>query len=144
MKNPYSLRKKELSYQNILLIDSNCLNSFKKNIEKNNNNKKIDYLYTMMYNSKDLIDNADHILKERKNNAIMPNQLEKRKFMENVEEIRLENYKIKMLKNKRIELNDKILDIKNAIQTSERVYKKDYDNFLDFVEKNDKSQKNLI
>ena len=144
MIDSYSLRKKIFSNPAKLLTDS-YLNISKNNLNISNkyNNKPTNYIYTFSNNkSNELIDNADQILKERKNNHLIIRQLEKNTYMKKTEEIRLDNYKIKILKNKRNEINTKILDIKNAIRTTEKIYEKDYNNFYKFVEKNDKSQKN--
>ena len=135
----YSLSKKKLNYPAII-TDSNNLKIYNER-----NNKFINYLHTqgeINRKSNELIDNADQILKERKNNHLILNKLVKSTFMKKVDEMRLDNYKVKMLKNKRNEINNKILNIQKAINTTEKIFEKDYNNFYQFMEKNDKSIKN--
>ena len=88
-----------------------------------------------------IMNNADKILKNRKNNYIMMNHLIKSILIKKSNELNLENYKIKLLINKRKEINGKLINIKNTIKTSEKIYENDYKRFLDFVESNNVSQK---
>ena len=137
----YSLNKKNTVNKEKLLTDLNSRN-VSNNISKisNNYNDLINYLHTEpSKESKELINNADKLLKERKNNHLMLNQLVKSVYMKKVDEIRLNNYKIKKLKNKRNELNKKYLEINNAYESTEKRLENDYKNFLLFVEDNNKS-----
>ena len=137
----YSLNKKNTVNKEKLLTDLNSRN-VSNNISKISNNYKdlINYLHTEPNKeSKELINDADKLLKERKNNHLMLNQLVKSVYMKKVDEIRLNNYKIKKLKNKRNELNKEYLEINNAYESTEKRLENDYKNFLLFVEDNNKS-----
>ena len=141
----YSLSKKSSINKEKLITDINNLNS-SNNISKINSMKTNYDLMNKIHTeqkkeSKELINNADKIMKERRNNHLVLNYLVKSSYMKKMNEARLDNYKIKMLKNKRNELCTKILDINNAIKSTEKIFEKDYKNFLHFVDNNNKSQK---
>lgn len=141
----YSLTKKEQVPNDLLSIDSNFLSSINNNSRRSYNNKDLmNYLRTepnMQLKSTKLISNADKLLKDRRNNHLMMNQLIKSVFMKKTNEICLDNYKIKLLTNKRNEINTKINDISKAIKSTEKIFEKDYKNFLDFVENTNNSYK---
>ena len=72
-----------------------------------------------------IMNNADIILKDWKNNYIMMNHLIKSVLIKKSNELNFENYKIKLIINKRKEINDKLINIKNTIKTSEKIYEND-------------------
>lgn len=113
---------------------------------RNNNYNKLEfmnYLHTEPNKqSNDLIYGADKILKERRNNHLMMNELVKSVFMKKTDQIRLDNYKIKVLKNKRNQLNEQLSEINKAYKMTEKILDKDYQNFISFVEENNKTKKN--
>ena len=61
--------------------------------------------------------------------------------LEKIKKINLENYKIKLIRNKRDELNTRIFDINNALKLNDKIFEKDYRDFLEFVDKNNTAQK---
>jgi len=89
----------------------------------------------------ELISKADQLLRNRRKNHLVMNHLMKSDFMKKSNQIRLDNYKIKLMTNKRNELNNRIYDINNAINNTEKIYEKDYQNFLQFVDNNNKTKK---
>ena len=140
----YSLNKKKLINKDKLLTDLNNLNiKYINNSSKYlNNNCLKKYIYTEpRKESIDLISNADKILKDRINKHLIGNPLVKSVFMKKIDETRLNNYKIKLMNNKRNELNNKIFDRSNAIKTTEKDLEKDYNNFVNFVEHNNELKK---
>lgn len=143
---PYTVNKKDYNNKSRILTDLNNIN-FSNNISKisnrNNNYNFINYINTEQNKkSDDLFNVADNILKSRKNNHLIMNNLLKSVHMKHSNEIRLENYKIRIITNKRNELNNKLFDIDKAFKSTEKILENDYKNFMHFVEKNDKSQKN--
>ena len=144
---PYTANKKEYINKNRILTELNNIN-FSNNISKisnrnkNNNFNFINYIHTEQ-NSKpnDLFNDADNILKSRKNNHITMKNILKSVYMKHTNEIRLENYKIRLVTNKRNELNNKLYDINKAFKSTEKILENDYRNFMLFVEKNDTSEK---
>ena len=142
---PYTVNKNDYNNRNRIITELNKIN-FSNNISKisnkNNNSNYKNYINTEQNKkSVDLFNNADNILKSRKNNHLLMNHLLKSVYMKNSDDIRLENYKIKMIANKRNELNNKLFDINKAFKSTEKMLENDYKNFMLFVEKNDKSQK---
>jgi hypothetical protein len=147
--NHYSLIKKDIFNKDRPSINSrNLSSSISNNVTKltykkyNDEKGLIKYIRTSPNKeSIKIINNADKILKDRKNNLINMNQLVKSVVIKKSNEVNLENYKIKLIINKRNEINDKLINIKNTIKTSEKIYERDYKKFLDFVESNNESQK---
>ena len=149
--NHYSLIKKDIVNKNKDKISINSRNmspSISNNISKISYNKYsnekglVKYIHTTPNReSIKIMNNADKIMKDRRNNHIMINHLIKSVLIKKSNELNLENYKIKLLINKRNEINDKIINIKNTIKISEKIYENDYKRFLDFVESNNISQK---
>ena len=149
--NHYSLIKRDVINRDrdkLSINSRNLSSSISNNVSKLTYNKYSDEKGLVKYirtspnkESIKIMNNADKILKERKNNFIMMNHLVKSVFIKKSNELNLENYKIKLLINKRKEINDKLINIKNTIKTSEKIYENDYKRFLDFVESNNVSQK---
>lgn len=125
-----------------LSIDSNKL-IFSNNIMKKTINKAFkNYLKTEPNKSCDIINNADKILKQRLDNHLMFNPLVKFTYLKNTKEIGLDNYKIKLMKKKRNDLNTKAFVINRAMKSNEKIFEQDYKNFLDFVDKTNNYYKN--
>ena len=126
-----------------LSIDSNFIAS--NEISKREINKSLKkYLKTepnKVATSADLLNNADQILKGRKGNFPLYNQLVKSVFMKKTKEICLDNYKIKLMSEKRNELNTKKDVISNALKANEKIFEQDYKRFLEFVEDTNNSFK---
>jgi len=147
--NHYSSIKKDIFNKERPSINSrNLSSSISNNVTKLTYNKYSDEKGLVKYirtspnkESIKIMNNADKILKDRKNNLVMMNHLVKSVLIKKTNELNLENYKIKLLINKRNEINDKLINIKNTIKTSEKIYENDYKRFLDFVESNNVSQK---
>ena len=143
---PYTINKKDYNNKYRILTDLNNINNSNNNsrISNNNNNLNfLNYIHTEQNKkSVDLFNDADDILKSRKNNHLIMNHLLKSVYMKNSNDIRLENYKIKLITNKRNELNNKLNDINKVFKSTEKIFENDYKKFMLFVEKNDKSQKN--
>lgn len=141
--NNSSLAK--FNYNNTTTNRNNRLNKTKFNYNSNNYDEEkglIYYIRTSPNKDTDkLMDDADKIMKERKNNHIMMSHLNKSALLKKKNEINLENYKIKLLINKRNEINDKLLNIDNRMKTSEKIFEQDYKRFIDFVESNNHAQK---
>ena len=145
----YSLTKKEPIYKDRLTTDINVLSTKNNNSQRKSNNinlnlnlKLMNYINTEPnVESKPLISHAYKILKERKNNHLMMNFLVKSVFMKKTNENCLNNFRIKLLKNKRRDISNKISDISSAIKSSEKIFDQDYQTFLEFVEKNNNSHK---
>ena len=143
----YSLTKKEPISKDRLTTDINVLSTKNNNSQRKSNNinlnlKLMNYINTEPnVESKPLISHADKILKERKNNHLMMNFLVKSVFMKKTNENCLNNFRIKLLKNKRRDISNKISDISSAIKSSEKIFDQDYQTFLEFVEKNNNSHK---
>ena len=143
----YSLNKKNSINKARVLTDINNLtssNSISKinNFSNKNNYDLMNYIHTeQKKESKDLLNNADQIMKERKNNHLVLNYLVKSVYMKKTNDIRLENYRIKIMRNKRNELNSKMFAINKAIISSEKIFEADYKNFMKYMESNNKSQK---
>ena len=93
--------------------------------------------------SKELLTQADKILKDRNKNNLMLNlnMLAKSVILDKTKKLNLENYKIKLIKNRQVELNTRIFDINNALKLNEKNFEKDYRDFLEFVDKNNTEQK---
>ena len=128
-----------LSTKGRLPSESNYLSSenTSKRLYKNGFKK---YLTTEA-TKEDLINNADLIMKERKKQFLLPNQLIKSVFMKKTNEICLDNYKIKLMSKRRNDLNKKVVDVNRAIKTNEKIFDQDYKNFLDFVDETNNSYK---
>ena len=125
-----------------LSIDSSQF-IFSNNFSKNTINKAFkNYLKTEPNKSSDIISNADKILKQRVDNHLMFNPLVKSTYLKNTKEIGLDNYKIKLMKKKRNDLNTKAFVIGRAMKSNEKIFEQDYKNFLDFVEKTNNYYKN--
>ena len=126
-----------------LSIDSNFIAS--NDISKREISKSLKkYLKTepnKVATSVDLINNADQILKGRKGNFPLYNQLVKSVFMKKEKEICLDNYKIKLMSEKRNELNTKKDVISKALKENEKIFEQDYKRFLEFVEDTNNSFK---
>ena len=144
----YSLTKKKLINKEKLLNELNNMNNIKclNNSSKYINNKSLitntNNIHTEPnQKSIDLISNADKILKERIKKHLVYNPLVKSVFMKKTDETRLNNYKIKLLNNKRNELKNKLYDINNTIKSTEKNLEKDYNNFFTFVENNNEIKK---
>ena len=91
--------------------------------------------------SKQLLEHADKIVKDRTKNNLMLGMLVKSAILDKTRKLNLENYKIKLIHNRQKELNTKVFEINRALQLNERNFEKDYRSFLDFVDKNNKAQK---
>ena len=93
--------------------------------------------------SKELFSQADKILKDRAKNNLMLNlnMLSKSVILDKTKNINLANYKIKLIKNRQVELNTRVFDINSALKLNEKNFEKDYRDFLEFVEKNNTAQK---
>ena len=132
--------------------ESNYFPSIYNKVSKLTNNSKshVNILLSESNKNRDiskLISFADKILKERRNNHLTLNQLIKSIYMKKVNEICLNNYKINLIKNKRIELNNKLVAMNKAIKSSEKGFEKDYEKFLDFVDSKNRAiykQENII
>ena len=125
-----------------LSIDSSS-NIFSNNFSKKYINKAFkNYLKTEPNKSSDIINNADKILKQRLDNHLMFNPLVKSTYLKNTKEISLDNYKIKLMKKKRNDLNTKAFVINRAMKSNEKIFEQDYKNYLDFVEKTNNYYKN--
>ena len=103
----------------------------------------INYLKTepRKESSKELLSQADQILKDRTKNNLNLNLLQKSAILDKTRKLNLENYKIKLIKNRQIELNTRVFDINNALKLNEKNFEKDYRDFLNFVDKNNTAQK---
>ena len=142
--NSYTLNKKNsVNKEKILNGLNNIIFSNNSSKISNINKGLMTYIHTEPNKeSKELINNADQLLKERRSNHLVMNQLVKSVFMKKTNEIRLDNYKLKLLTNKRNELNSKLNDISKAFKSTEKMLENDYKQFLLFVEENNKSQQN--
>jgi len=89
----------------------------------------------------EIINDADKIIKQRKKNLIIYNQLVKSTYMKNTNEISLDNYKIRLMKDKRKELNTKLYVVNRAMKSNEKIFEEDYKKFLEFVENTNNSYK---
>ena len=69
------------------------------------------------------------------------NMLSKSVILDKTKNINLANYKIKLIKNRQVELNTRVFDINSALKLNEKNFEKDYRDFLEFVEKNNTAQK---
>ena len=93
---------------------------------------------------KQLLDDADQIMKERLRINIGGgglNDRKKGKILEKSKELCLNNYMITQLKEKRTEINKKEHYIDMALKNSEKQYEIDYRAFIDFVEEIKKKEK---
>ena len=89
----------------------------------------------------DLLNHADKILKDRTKNNLMLSMFVKSKILESSKKLNLENYKMRLIRNKQNELNTKVFEINRALKLNEKNFEKDYRSFLDFVDKNNTEQK---
>ena len=119
-----------------------------KYLSLNNNSKRQYKCYLRKYprtelnkEPMDLISDADKIMKEREKNFILPNQLVKSYFIKNTNEIRLNNYKIKLMSKKRTELNTSLYEMSRTIKVNEKTFDQDYKRFLKFVDDTNQSYK---
>ena len=89
-----------------------------------------------------LLKNADQIVKER-NRHYIGRRLKQTKstILIKSKEICLNNFLITQLKDKRTEINDKQTLIFSKLQSCEKKFELDYKNFIDFVEKINKKEK---
>ena len=124
-----------------LSTDSNYLSL--DNISKRNFNKYfMNYINTEQNKeASEIISDADKIIKQRKKNLIIYNQLVKSTYMKNTNEISLDNYKIRLMKDKRKELNTKLYVVNRAMKSNEKIFEEDYKKFLEFVENTNNSYK---
>ena len=147
LTSSYSITKKTPISNGILTTESNILSTINNNSSRYNKNINVNlmnYIRTepnVNAESKQLIFYADKIMKDRKNNHLMMNQLVKSVFMKKTNENCLNNYRIKLLKNKRTDINDKISNISSAIKSTEKIFDLDYQRFLEFVERTNNSHK---
>ena len=130
--------------------ESSNLSSINKISKLTNNSKSHIDIIAFTQSNQDiakLIGFADKILKERRHNHLIMNQLVKRVYMKKVNEVSLNNYKINLIMNKRNELNKKIIEMNNAMKSSEKIFEKDYEKFLDFVDSKNRAiykQENIL
>lgn len=122
------------NFSTIVATSKNSNRALRDIIKRTNKSTLKKYLSTEPNNSIDLIINADKILKGRENKYIIYNQLVKSIYMKKEKEICLNNYKIKLMDQKRNELNTKKVGINNALKSNEKIFEQDYKNFLEFVE----------
>jgi hypothetical protein len=147
LTSSYSITKKTPISNGILTTESNILSTINNNSSRYNkhiNVNLMNYIRTepnVNAESKQLIFYADKIMKDRKNNHLMMNHLVKSVFMKKTNENCLNNYRIKLLKNKRTDINDKISNISSAIKSTEKIFDLDYQRFLEFVERTNNSHK---
>ena len=147
--NPIHLNKKEPLIMKRLSTEPRN-NSFLNNISsitgdylRKSKILNINYLKTEQRkeSSKELLSQADQILKDRTKNNLNLNLLQKSAILDKTRKLNLENYKIKLIKNRQIELNTRVFDINNALKLNEKIFEKDYRDFLNFVDKNNTAQK---
>ena len=147
--NPIHLNKKEPLIMKRLSTEPRN-NSFLNNISsitgdylRKSKILNINYLKTepRKESSKELLSQADQILKDRTKNNLNLNLLQKSAILDKTRKLNLENYKIKLIKNRQIELNTRVFDINNALKLNEKNFEKDYRDFLNFVDKNNRAQK---
>ena len=130
--------------QGTLSIDSNFIasNNATKRAIHNNLKKYLKTEPNKVSKSVDLINDADKILKGRSNLYPMNSQLVKSVYMKKTKEICLDNYKMKLMKKRRNDLNTKVFNINNALKSNETIFEQDYKRFLEFVEDTNNSYKN--
>ena len=120
------------------------MKSFKQSSLLLRNAKELDLCYMIIDTQKesnDIFSNADKILKDRTKNNLMLNLMVKSAILDKTRKINLENYKIKLIRSKRNELNTRIFEVNNALKLTDKVFENDYRSFLEFVEKNNIAQK---
>ena len=149
--NPYYSKKKEPLMMKRLSTEPknnfilNNISNITRDSVKKSNLLNLNILKTepRKESSKELLSQADKILKDRTKNNLMLNLniLGKSVILDKTKKLNLENYKIKLIRNRQIELNTRVYDINNALKLNEKNFEKDYRDFLDFVDKNNTEQK---
>lgn len=145
--NPSFSSRREPLIKKRLSTESRYNSSISNNISQITGNKliKSDILNYMptepKKESNDIFSNADKILKDRTKNNLMLNLMVKSAILDKTRKINLENYKIKLIRSKRNELNTRIFEVNNALKLTDKVFENDYRSFLEFVEKNNIAQK---
>ena len=146
--NPlYSNKKEPLTVKKLSM--EKRYNSLSNNLSKigdrikNSNFLNINYLKTepQKESGDELLAHADQILKDRTKNNLMLGMMVKSAILDKTRKLNLENYKIKLIRNKQTELGKRIFDINHALQLNEKNFEKDYREFLNFVDKNNRAQK---
>ena len=140
---------------------NNNIYKLKKNFKVNKNSRSFNYVplntiatgestwyHTKTVSSlnkekKQLLEDADIILKERIQNNLGGVSMDRKKgkILEKSRELCLNNYMITQLKDKRTEINRKEFFIEMALKKSEKQYEIDYRSFIDFVEEIKKKEK---
>lgn len=146
--NPlYSNKKEPLTVKKLSM--EKRYNSLSNNLSKigdrikNSNFLNINYLKTepQKESGDELLAHADQILKDRTKNNLMLGMMVKSAILDKTRKLNLENYKIKLIRNKQTELSKRVFDINHALQLNEKNFEKDYREFLNFVDKNNRAQK---
>ena len=139
------LRMKRLSTEPKNNSGFNNISSITRDSLVNSKLLNLNYIKTepRKESSRELLSQADKILKDRRKNNLMLNLniLAKSVILDKTKKINLENYKIKLIKNRQVELNTRVFDINNALKLNEKNFEKDYRDFLEFVDKNNTAQK---
>ena len=145
--NPLYSNKKEAYLSKRLSTELRYNSPISNNISQISGNKlikstKFNYITTEpRKESIELLNQADNIVKGRTKNNLMLNLMVKSTILDKTKKINLENYKIKLIRNKRDELNTRIFEVNNALKLNEKIFEKDYRDFLDLVDKNNAAQK---
>ena len=139
------LRMKRLSTEPKNNSGFNNISSITRDSIVNSKLLNLNYIKTepRKESSRELLSQADKILKDRRKNNLMLNLniLAKSVILDKTKKINLENYKIKLIKNRQVELNTRVFDINSALKLNEKNFEKDYRDFLEFVDKNNRAQK---
>ena len=95
----------------------------------------MDNIFSNVVNeSSKIFQDADYLVKDRMKTRLPKKSASKNSILNQLSKLRLNNYKIRLMREERTKINKKLFEIKNSIQKSERDFTKDYKSYLEFVE----------
>ena len=146
----YSMLTEKKLKNNISVItsDNNSIKSSKFITLCNNNRNHHSVLHPNSItklpkiSSGQLLTEADYLVKERrKHEGLLPSHISRSIALKKSKDINLKNYIINCIKEKREDIHNNEKKIVEQLKVKQRIYEKNYRNYLNSVEENQKKQK---
>ena len=146
----YSMLTEKKLKNNISVItsDNNSIKSSKFITLCNNNRNHHSVLHRNSItklpkiSSGQLLTEADYLVKERrKHEGLLPSHISRSITLKKSKDINLKNYIINCIKEKREDIHNNEKKIVEQLKVKQRIYEKNYRNYLNSVEENQKKQK---
>ena len=124
-----------LPYQSHRILKKIKLNNKNNNNSQSSINKSQVISHNLNSTTMEIIKNADNIIKERKKfQSHERKNLIRSLVLKESKEMSYHNYYIKLLKEKRIQLNEKEIMVNKILKDFSEQYNKDYRTFMNFIE----------